>query len=54
MKHILLILSLLLVIASIGCAPAEQSAAKALDNAGSVVKSGADKLWITPSATPKY
>lgn len=32
--------------------PADRSAAMVLDNAGSVVRTGADKLWEAPQPTP--
>ena len=50
-----LLLICLTVLFMSGCAPAERSAAKVLDNAGSVIQSGANKLWIEdsqPTPTP--
>jgi hypothetical protein len=37
----------------VGCSPVENSAQKVLENAGSVVKSGADKLFIEVTPTPE-
>ena len=49
----LLSLIVLIVVSAItSCTPAAQDGAgKALDNAGSLVKTGMDKLWIDPGPT---
>jgi hypothetical protein len=55
-KSTTLILALLALSFMTGCGPAERSAAKVLDNAGSVIQSGSDKLWIEdnqPTPTPQ-
>lgn len=44
MKELLIVTTVAAV--CLGCAPAERSAAGALENAGSVLRHGADKLWI--------
>lgn len=44
-------LTVLALIAS-GCASAEKSASMAIDNAASVVRTGQEKAWIDPDATP--
>ncbi len=36
----------------LGCASAEKSASMVIDNAASVVKTGQEKAWIDPDATP--
>lgn len=39
-------LAFLGLVVLLGCAEAQQGTAKALDNAGSVVRSGTGKLWL--------
>lgn len=35
-----------------GCAKSQDSAGKVLDNAGSVIRSGAELPWLEPNPTP--
>ena len=46
-------LFVLLTITCVACAPVEDSASHALDNANSVFKSGGDKWFMEPDATPE-
>lgn len=53
MKKILITLfTFLIILLIMSCAPAERSASKVLDNAGSVVRSGSEKLFIETTPTP--
>ena len=56
MTKILLIMVLSIVLGSVMCAchGAEQSAGMALDSAASVIRSGDEKIWIAPEATPSH